>query len=124
MKVGVLTQQHQHFDAMPLGSRRSDAASQKSGVASQRSSLKSSLKGTLKRKASKLIKAVLPNKKKKKKPDGDALSLSSVEEPTGDMHSNSHEATQPEVLDINDDSASASEESVEEDPEAELGILS
>jgi len=35
-----------------------------------------------------------------------------------------NEATQPEVLDINDDSASASEESVEEDPEAELGILS
>jgi exosome complex RNA-binding protein Csl4 len=112
---------------MPLGSRRSDAASQKSDTASQKSSLKSSLKGTLKRKASKIIKAVLPNKKKKKKPNGDALSLSSVEEPTGDMHSsgnNSHEATQPEVIDINDDSASASEESIEEDPEAELGILS
>jgi hypothetical protein len=37
--------------------------------------------------------------------------LSSVEEPTGDMHSsgnNSHEATQPEVIDINDDSADRS----------------
>jgi hypothetical protein len=105
---------------MPLGSCRSD-------VASQKSSLKSSLKGTLKRKASKLIKAVLPNKKKKKKPDGDALSLSSVEEATGDVHSssnNSHEVMQPEVININDDSASASEESVEEDPKAELGILS
>ena len=86
----------------------------------------------LKHKASKLIKAVLPNKKKKKKADGDALSLSSVEDPIGDMcghGNNSHEVTQPEVInfndiDINDDSASGSEESVEEDLEAELGTLS
>ena len=62
----------------------------------------------------------------------DVLSLSSVEDPTGDMCGNgnrSHEAMQPEVIDINDinindDSASVSEESIEEDPEAELGTLS
>jgi hypothetical protein len=55
--------------------------SSKSDVTSQKSSLKASLKETLKRKASKFVKAVISNSKKRKKSNGDDLSLSSVEEP-------------------------------------------
>lgn len=105
---------------MPENSCKSDAS-----VKSSKSSLKS-LKGTLKRKASKLIKAVLAKKKKKKKaPDRDTLSLSSAEESdNGNCNTNSHDPRQPEVIDIDgDDDNEKSEDGTEEDAEAELGIL-
>jgi hypothetical protein len=80
-------------------------------------------KGTLKCKASKLIKAILPKKKKKKAPDGDTMSLSSAEESdNGNGNTNSHDPRQPEVIDIDgDDNNEKSDDGTEEDAEAELG---
>jgi hypothetical protein len=104
---------------MPANSCMSDGS-----VNSSKSSLKS-LKGNLKCKASKLIKAILL-KKKKKVSDGDTLSLSSAEESdNGNSNKNSTRARQPEVIDIdvdNDDDGQ-SDNAIEEDAEAELGKL-
>ena len=103
---------------MPVKSGQSD------GSVKSSKSLKS-LKGTLKRKASKIIKAVLPKKKKKKALDQDTLSLSSAEElDNGNSNSDAVDSVQLEVIDVDDGGNSdeeTSSDTPEEDAEAELG---
>ena len=101
---------------MPVNLSMSDGS-----IKSSKSSLKS-LKGTLKCKASKLIKAITP-KKKKKVSAGDMLSLSSSEESdNGNGNKNSTSTGQPEVIEV-DDNDRQSDNATEEDAEAELGKL-
>jgi len=70
----------------------------------------------LKQKASKVINAIVP-KKKKKTLTGDMSSVSSTESIT-EQGSNKNSSSQPTVIDIDSDEGV---EEVEEDPDAKLG---
>ena len=89
-------------------------------VKSSKSSFKS-LKVTLKWKASNIIKAVIPKKKKNRALDGDTLSLLSAEESD---NGNGNKDSQPAVIDVDgsdDNDDEKSDDVTEEDVEAELG---
>ena len=91
-------------------------ASHSSGKSIKTTRQPSKIATALKRKASKVINAIVP-KKKKKTLTGDMSSMSSTESIT-EQGSDKNSSSQPTVVDIDSDEGV---EEAEDDPDAELG---
>ena len=94
-------------------------ASDTSGKSIKSTQQPSKIATALKRKASKVISAIVP-KKKKKTLTGDTLSVSSIKSVTmnTEQSSDKDSSSQPTVIDIDSDEEV---ENPEEDPDVELG---
>ena len=94
-------------------------ASDTSGKSIKSTQQPSKIATALKRKASKVISAIVP-KKKKKTLTGDTLSVSSIKSVTTNTEQSSDKdsSSQPTVIDIDSDEEV---ENPEEDPDVELG---